>query len=328
MLTAENMEARKTGIGASEIPCLAGVPGAWGSPMSVYESKIGAAMPVEENDAMRRGNRMEPHILADLPAATGLTIRPNKLLHRHPDHPFAICTPDGFAFDGHTDGYGNDKAVACVEVKAPMHRGDDWTDPEIDPHGVPDVYQTQAQYQMLVTGLPRCIVAADIFPNADLWVYYLDADPEAQAILLDVAAAFWKRVDESDPPLDDLRASDSERLSRLLHQKSDALAKPTPDEATELLQAAISYDRASKAIRELEEVKALSGAKLKAFIGDKAGADLGSAKVSFRANKPSPEVDWKGVVEELAPPADVINRHTEIRSRARPLRVTFKKEGK
>lgn len=326
MLTKENIEARRTGVGASEAPCIVGVPGAWGSPLSVYEAKIGAAIAVEENDAMRRGNRMEPHILADLPEATGLIIRPNDRLFRHPEHPFLIATPDGFAYDGHTDENGQDKPVATVEVKAPMFRGDDWTDPDVNPRGVPDVYQVQCQYQMLVTGLPRAIIAADIHPNADLWVYYLDADPETQAILLEAVAAFWKRVEARDPPLDDLRPSDSDRLSRLLRQKSDALAIPTPDEATELLQAAINYDRASKAIRQAEEIRDLAAAKLKAFIGEGAGIDLGSAKVSFRSNKPTPAVDWKKIVEELAPPADAINRHTEIRSRARPIRVTFKKE--
>lgn len=325
-LTPENLAARRTGIGASEIASVVGVVGAWGSPMSVYEAKIGVGIPVEENDAMRRGNRYEPHILADLGPATGLVIRPNKELCRHPEHHFAICTPDGFAYGSDEDPEACKHPLAVVEVKAPMYGGDKWIDPDVDPVGAPDIYRVQCQWQMFVTGIPRAILAADIHPHADLWVYRLDADQDAQAILLEAAAAFWKRVEARDPPLDDLRASDSDRLSRLLRQTSTALAIPTPDEATELLQAAITYDRAGQAMAAAKEVQKLSAAKLKAFIGERAGVDLGKAKVSFRANKPTPEVDWHGIVDELQPPADVVNRHTEIRSRARPLRVTFKKE--
>ena len=319
MLTKENLAERLSGIGASEIAAVAGL-NPWASPLDVYERKI-APVAVAESEDMERGNRLEAALLDWTAARCDLIVRPNETLVRHPEHPFVIATPDGYAHERGDIMH----AVAVVEVKSPGRTQADWTDPAEDPQGVPDYYLTQLAWQMLATGLPRAILSALVWGR--LWVYRVDANRELQEALLERAAEFWRMVESRTPPPATM-ASDSRTLARLLRQEREALI--TPDEPTRiaLRNAAEDYRRYREEAEGYDKLAEVERAKLCQAIGGEAGLDLRDLRVTWKTTKASRIVNWENVAREAGATDALIQAHTTDRPGSRRFLVSATKSAR
>jgi putative phage-type endonuclease len=135
-------ELRKKMIGASEIASILGV--GFMTPLQIWEQKMGLSIQ-EENWAMSRGKELEPEARAAYETETGEIMFPS--VEFNSDYPWAIASLDGI----------NMEANRIVEIKCPGEK-----DHVIAVNKtIPEKYQLQMQYQMMVTGLQ----------SADYWSY-------------------------------------------------------------------------------------------------------------------------------------------------------------
>lgn len=324
-LTPENLAARRSGIGASEIAAVVGVS-PYATPLDVYERKILEYAPIVRiNDDMERGNELESALLAWTGRRLARTVTPNADLVRNEAHPIVVATPDGYEREGGVLS----PPVGVVEVKSPGRGAAQWTDPADDPHGAPDYYLLQVQWQLLATGLPRGVLSALVWGR--LWMYRVESSPDLQGALLDAAEEFWRHVEARDPP-DPTRGSDASTLARLVRQTREELLTPADPVAVREL---VETFRTAKAEEEAaEERKSLARAQVCALIGPAAGMDLGGGlRVTWKAARESLHTDWERVARAAGATEEQIAAHTDARPGSRRFLVSeskarAKKEGR
>lgn len=95
------LEARKSGIGGSDVAAVLGMS-PWRSPMDVWLEKTGRSEPVEENDAMYWGKKLEALVADRYCEETGNEVRRVKSILRSREYPMllgnidrAICPKPG-----------------------------------------------------------------------------------------------------------------------------------------------------------------------------------------------------------------------------------------
>lgn len=166
---AQWLAARRNGIGASELPAIAGVPGAYGSPFAIWWSKRGD-WETEATEEMMIGTEMEPIIAkAWLRLQSGAAIfRPGAALFRSRVKPWMLCTPDFLSVRGHVldissfSDYHEPSVIQGmpriepVECKA-YDGGGGWGQPGTDQ--VPPHVEAQVIVQCVVLGAGRGHVA-------------------------------------------------------------------------------------------------------------------------------------------------------------------------
>lgn len=175
---------RRTGIGGSDAPAVLGVS-RFDTPLGVYLDKRGERPPKPDTSAMAWGRRLEPLIRDAYADATGRTVRVPTTILRHPHHPYMIGSIDGVTDD-----------ARLLEIKT-ARTSEDWGEAGTDQ--VPDAYLVQVQHYLAVTGLRLADVAV-LIGGSDFRLYEVPADPELQATLEQIEAAFWGRVQRGEPP--------------------------------------------------------------------------------------------------------------------------------
>lgn len=199
MLTAEQLEIRKTGIGGSEIAAVLGLS-VFAAPFDVWLSKTQGWTQAETED-MRRGTFLEDGIARWYAQRYGIE---EKAMHspttlRHRTHPWALCTSDRIVSVQH----GQRERI--VSIKSPR-RGFDWGEAGTD--NVRGEYLLQLQWEWAIhsshgPGLDEEMHLAALV-DGELNVYPTQADRELQAWLIDFAGKWWERhvVGGEQPPLD------------------------------------------------------------------------------------------------------------------------------
>lgn len=188
---------RSQGIGASDIAMAH--TGKYGGAYQVAHTKI-TGHRVDVTPQMQRGHRWE-HTIADLVhVATGYYIAGEQMQCEHPEHPHRRCTLDGLCLPTPEGGW--DDVAAVLEAKS--------TDVNVRPPW--GYYETQTQYQMHVTGIPRAVIAlAVIDDTTDTLVRFeirtIDADPFIQAELAELADELWAHVQAGTYPDPDTPAA-------------------------------------------------------------------------------------------------------------------------
>ena len=95
MLTYEQLQLRKTGIGGSDAAAIVGL-GKYATPLDVYLDKTTPT--IEETrttDVMARGNILEPFVKSLFEHKTGWRVEIPSVTQRNPDHPFMLANLDG-----------------------------------------------------------------------------------------------------------------------------------------------------------------------------------------------------------------------------------------
>lgn len=305
-LTTEQLEMRRTGIGASEVAAVCGIS-PWQSPIDVWLRKVGATGEEEPNEAMQAGNFLErgildwyAHEMGGIALETGLPTL------RHPKHEFAFATPDGRWKDG-----SRLVQVKNVGLRMTAHWGE-------DPESIPEDYRAQIEWEMEVTGVSRCDVAVCI-GGQKLRIYPIERDPELAASLVVIVGAFWRNhvLAEVPPPID---ASDSAR--RYLEKRHPSHVKPLAVAPPEAEEWAHRYAAALALEKQADDEKRLAGNKLREMIGEAEGVAGPWGKATWKQNgKAAPA--WKQIAEELGATPEIIARHTPPGGRV--LRVYPKK---
>ncbi len=197
------LEARRLGLGATDMSVVLGM-NPWKSALQLYAEKVGAVASEDLSDveAVTWGKVLEPVVGAQYAVRTGRTYEPARELIRSIEHPWALCSLDGW-----TDAPGN-RGTWPLEIKTTSaFRAEDWSD------GPPEHYRVQIQHQMLVTGAHQVTIACLLGGQRLVWC---DVERDERMIrkLVCQGALFWERIQQRTPPEPD----GSESARNALHQ--------------------------------------------------------------------------------------------------------------
>jgi putative phage-type endonuclease len=267
MLTPEQLEQRKSGLGGSDAAAALGLS-PWKTPLALYLEKRGEAPPVDETPAMLWGTLHEPNILAQYASQSRRLITAHPPLVRHPQHKWMFASLDARTED------------RVVEAKT-SRSAEGWGEPGSDE--IPEAYLLQVQHYMLVTALPIADVAA-LIGGSDFRVYTVEADRELHEMLIEGEHEFWQRVQREEPPpaqsFDDVRAK---------WRRSNA----TSIEADSLILQAVDDLRAAR--QQLQQIESLTDS-LTAMICDYMGENEalthnGAMLATWKLTKPGVAFD-------------------------------------
>ena len=246
MLTAAQLELRKTGIGGSEIAAVLG-ESRFATPFDVWLSKT-QGWRTEETEDMRRGSFLEDGIArwyASRYGIEGQLTEPGTLAHA--TRPVALCTPDRIV---------GGLARRIVSIKAPRRGGDLWGEPGTD--HVPPEYLLQLQWEHAICSSHGALsdemhLAALV--DGDLAVYITQADRELQAWMLDYAEEWWARhvVGGEQPSMDGSEHA-KQWLRNRFPQDSGEARSATPHEEALLLRLELAESEEERASKERESL--------------------------------------------------------------------------
>jgi putative phage-type endonuclease len=290
VLTKEQLEVRRAGIGSSEIAALAGFD-PHRTAADVWLEKMGLA---ESGETMAQwtGNRLEAVIALLYAERTGAELVDGGGTFQHPGHAFALATPDRRAVVG---------PAPIVEIKnVGGFMVSRWSDE------LPVDKLLQVQWQLEVMGEERADLAA-LLGGTNFRIYRVERDPELCAQLLDLAGQFWRDhvLTREPPPCD---GADAQRIAEARYPNSDGrMLTPTP-EAQALLHQLRRIDRAEKKVRAMRD---LVEARAKELVGEADGIE---DCFTWKLDK-NGRVQWAKVAKALDAPVDLIAKHTSAPTR-------------
>jgi len=247
MTREEWLDARRAGVGGSDLPTLAGISN-YGSEYEVYQSKV-TSLNDEAGEAAELGHLLEP-VLGDLfSTRTGLPVLDPKVLVQHPEYPFMLANPDRLVILP-TGRY------AILEIKTrSAYFSQHWR------YGVPVEVELQVRHYMEVLGLRTAFVAV-LIGGQQFKHFRIERSPEIAERIIALEAEFWQRVVDRDPPAP--THVDSDLVGGLFVPERDRAATVGP-EVLELLRERKRIKEAESAAKDrLLEIDTI----VKSRIGD------------------------------------------------------------
>ena len=290
--SAEWLQLRKRGIGASDMAAVMGVSPyktayqLWGEKTgTIPEQKVGAAA--------NRGVLLEDAVAKYYEQETGLKLRKSNGVVRLKSEPRFMASLDRTIAG----------SSGIVEIKTSAS-------PRWSMYPVPPEVIIQTTWQMGIVGAPWCDVAV-LLGGLVFRIQRVQFDPELFAGMQEVAAQFLKAVDTNTAP--DLTGLDAA-----------AYALATPQTAEEYVHAASEHEstfaeyRATKAqLLTLETKLADIEINLKQVIGEKAGLVGNGWTINWKQAKPSEVTDWKMVAQAAGALPQVIATYTDVKQGSR-----------
>jgi putative phage-type endonuclease len=252
----EWLAVRRRGIGSSDAAAVLGMD-KWRGPAHVYLDKTGALPDEDEaGEAAYWGTVLEEPVARRFAEKTGLQIRPSRGVLRNIDRPWQMANLDREVAD--------DAFLECKTTTAWLD--DAWADDEI-----PDRVELQVAHQFAVTGYQRAFVAVLIGGQRFRW-YEIERNEELIAHVNELEAAFWKRVQDLNPPPYDGLEQTTALLAKLWKVDAGAAAEIDPMAFHSLKAQRDEGHAMEKAGKELKseadnQIKALLGANEIGLIG-------------------------------------------------------------
>lgn len=189
MLTQEQKENRKKGLGGTDIAALFGVS-PWKTPYELYlEKTVGSLQDDKPTEQMNWGNWLEDGIAKGYEHITGQVVQECDTIH-HPEHPIFFANPDRLL-------KGKKKGLEIKNVSTFLT--DEWGD--AGTQKIPQHYFLQIAHYMFVTGYEEWDVAA-LFGGNKLQIYTFQHDKAFDELIQEEGLKFWKEhvVKEMPPP--------------------------------------------------------------------------------------------------------------------------------
>lgn len=273
---------------------------------------------IEQNERMKWGNRLEAAIAEGIAEDYGLIVEPFKVYMRLAER--RIGSSFDYKIVGITDTFdGEDETYrdlfrqlgpGLLEIKNVdgfIFRKS-WSEEDSEVEAPPHI-EFQVQHQMLVSGLQWAVLAPLVNGNTPKPTYRVQSEKVHQGIL-SKAAAFWKRVDESNPPEPDFYR-DGETIGRLLLDDDDEEVDMSDNQY--LAQLCQEEIEASIAKKEAEKEQKAKKAEIMTIIGHHRKVIVGGVNVNAKKVQGS-----EGRV--LAP--DDIGERIGARSGGQRIRIT------
>lgn len=311
-MTPEALEARRLGLGGTDIAAILGL-NPYHSPMGVYLEKLNLVEPQPDRMTMKIGRYLEPvlHRLycEEVNLDEGWLREIPPIIH--PLEPWRRGSPDRIC-PGLSRG---------VEFKtAGIRQAKFWGDVESDE--VPEPYLVQCAWYMSLTGYAHWDVAA-LLGGQDFRVYHLHRDLELEAMMLEAGRKFWFEhiIAQVPPPLDSTRATDAYLLSRFPTHSETMLAMTDAH-----VHLAYAYVQAKRMMETYEIQKDTLAAQLKEAIGEFAGMQGDGVKITWKKTRDGSCTDWNAVAKAMNAPNDIIVAHTIQKPGVRRFLATIKEE--
>ncbi|WP_180967314.1 YqaJ viral recombinase family nuclease [Zhihengliuella halotolerans] len=316
------LEARKQGIGGSDVSALVGL-NKYSSAYDVWATKLGYAEDKRTTQAMRMGHLLEPVIRTLFTEDTGIRVRAAGLM-RSKTHPFMQVTVDGLTPDG-----------GIFEAKSSTGwLSSDWADDQ-----VPDHAELQVQHGMAVTGRSHAWVCG-LLDGRDFFVRRVERDDALIETLTRLESDFWNHhVLTGQPP-----AVTDVSLDGLKRDFAQATDTPALQPRAHVLELRERLADAKARIKDAEKDKAQVEAEFRMLFGEhnvlKDSADGETTLATLNQNGTFAASRFQEAEPELwaelqvdKPTLDVDRLKTEFpetytKYRARVLRTPAIKEGK
>lgn len=279
-LSPKQLEIRRTGVTATDVVVLSGLPYYGRTIHDVWRSKVLGDEVLEETEAMSLGNELEPMVVRRLAAKCGLVVvprPPDEMTVVHPTKPTHIATPDAFlarAVGRDLEALGQAKVVGAEAMR---HWG-----PSNDTEKMPDAVFTQVAWEAHVTGLPVDYVGALVGAEVRTYAVRLEDVEDLVGELEDVADRFWRDhvITKKPPPVDG--TAGAERMLRALHPEPTG---PRRRAGPQTEAAARAYFEARAGEREVKKAIARAKQELMAFCAGAEGivGDGWRLKANMRA---------------------------------------------
>lgn len=185
-------------FGASECAAVCGMS-PYDTPLHIYLRKRREIDPIEDNDAMRLGRKLEPVVIDEYRERTGNAVLAPRPTFFHAEHRFLSATPDGTVLP-RVDNQEVVQAESAYPLDAKTttwRRANDFGDEFTDE--LPEDYLLQAQQQMLVMGAALQDTAV-LVDGRTLKVYRVERNDDLAAIIVDAARELAERIVNGDPP--------------------------------------------------------------------------------------------------------------------------------
>lgn len=286
MLTREQLQERKTGVGASESGAVLGVD-RFASPYSIYVDKVDEEIVERTSNPMIAGQWLEAAVADWAADRYGWRLHRSNRTLRHKDFPWLLASVDRFRVTE------TGKRLGIVEIKTTRDFGDIWGPEGSDE--VPDSYRIQVQQQMLVTGLREAHLVALSMLSRELRCFSIPHSDELAQAIVDGVGHFWQEhVLKRVPPPVDGSAVCTEALERFFKTAGEELVE-APQEAEEYARG---YLDATRQARVAEDAKKAAGNYLRFWIGEHKGIVGPGWKATWTEQKG--RVNQKALIETLA----------------------------
>lgn len=205
MLTAQQLEDRKSGIGGSDVASIVGLS-PWKDANAIYLEKRSEIEPenLDGKELVHFGNVLEQVVSDEYTYRTGEKLEKRNQLIRHKKYPQLIANIDR-------------KIVgrpAVFEAKtADKYTAGKWGEDGSDE--IPEYYRCQVEHYMTVLGYDEAVLAVLIGGN-EFRQYPIQRNPELAEMLMEHCLKFWEKVEKGFPPeIDFAHASAIKTLKRL-----------------------------------------------------------------------------------------------------------------
>lgn len=240
MLTTTQLEARRHGIGGSDIGAICGLS-PYKTPVDVYLSKL-APEPYEQSQQAYWGSLMEPLIAQDYAVRHKVALdHPEQ--RRHAVYEWAL---------GNVDALVPKQAVVefkTVWPNSPLENqfGEEGSD------RVPDSYLAQVLWYLAIFDLPRAHIVAMFMRSATVREYVIERQAPLEAMLLERGRLFWENHIVMQQPPAPIKLTD---VDRLFKRGDEGLTLEATPELSELCgQLKIRRDELKRITKEAEALE-------------------------------------------------------------------------
>lgn len=302
------LEARRTGIGGSDLAAVLGLS-PWRSPLDVWRDKTGKAQPQEDNDKMKWGRLLEDLVAREAGQKLGKLVRRVNHVIRHKTLPMVGNIDRALHEQGKLPVVnGEFRTSEILECKtASEYTKHMWGEEGTDE--IPRYYLPQCLHYLGLTNAEICYVAV-LIGGSDYRLYKVAKDAELIGRMWDMAAKWWRDYVVNIIPPPPRTLAETASLFPQHVNKSIVASSEIEEDITNLATVKNEIESLEKTEKELKD-------GIASYIKDnEAIVDLsGKPLLTWKAAKGSEKTDWKAVAEELAAKAGeegkaVINKHT------------------
>lgn len=292
VLTAEELQARKDAVGASEVAAILGVPtfvglNAW----KVWADKTNRLEPEDRvSAAIHEGIRLEPVVLDYAEDKFGKLERNVRVYDPE-------GSPVSSTLDGRIVASGEPVEAKTSGVVGPIFG--EWGEAGTDT--VPLGYLTQCQTQMLCTGADVCHLVA-LLGSRGFIEYRIEREERLHKLIRNACADFFERYVHGDrdprgewadvlhdrhgwPVMTDPCAPDLEVAKRLRKTPAKVIQIDDP-------QVVLDWQEARQARLDAEKAEKAKQAEVLALLGDAEAADLpGGGSLTYFEQNAAPRID-------------------------------------
>jgi putative phage-type endonuclease len=299
----EFLEARKSGLGGSDIGAVIGVS-PYKSALDVYYDKVEPKTEQEHNELFYWGHALEKPVgdrfIKDHPDFEVIRDVP---IAFHPKHEWMLANVDGM-FD---DDKGQRGILEIKTVNA--FAADGWG---LEGSEVPMSYAAQTAWYMAIMDADYAIVAA-LFGGNLYKEFRIGRDLEIEHTLIQRGGDFWNNNVIARVPPEPKTADDVARLFK----RDLGTVLEADDNILNLCQ---EIKRLKTDAKELDGLITDLTVNLKKIIGDAATVQYaGYCIASWRNNKDGTKVDFPALIKELNPDPELIRKYTKTVPGIRPL---------